>query len=67
MLIHISEKYYSVDYIRRKVLRQTDDEINEQDKIIAAEKEAGIILPTEQEMMLAQQMQELGGGSSKQI
>ena len=32
-----------------------------------AEKAAGIILPTEQEMMLAQQMQDLSaGGTSKQ-
>jgi len=42
-----------VDYIRRKILRQTDSEIVEQDKIMDAEKKAGIILPTEQEMMLA--------------
>ena len=53
-------KYYSVDYIRRKILRQTDTELAEQDKLIKAEKEAGIILPTEQEMMLAQQVAELG-------
>ena len=53
-------KYYSVDYIRRKILRQTDDEIVEQDKLINAEKQAGIILPSEQEMMLAQQVAELG-------
>ena len=46
-------KYYSVDYIRRKILRQTDEELVEQDKLIKAEKDAGIILPTEQEMMLA--------------
>ena len=60
-------KYYSIDYIRRKVLRQTDSEIDEQDKIINAEKQAGLILPTEQELMVAQQMQELsGGGTSKQ-
>ena len=56
-------KYYSIDYIRRKVLRQTDSEIDEQDKIINAEKQAGLILPTEQELMVAQQMQELGGGN----
>ncbi len=49
-------KYYSVDYIRRKILRQTDDEVNEQDKLIAAEKEAGLIPPTEQEMQVAQMM-----------
>ena len=49
-------KYYSVDYIRRKILRQTDDEIIEQNKLINQEKEAGIIPPTEQEMMMAQQV-----------
>ena len=47
-------KYYSVDFIRRKILRQTDDEIVEQNKLISAEKEAGIIPPTEQEMQVAQ-------------
>ena len=58
-------KYYSVDYIRRKILRQTDDEITEQDKIMNAEKAAGIILPSEQEMMLAQQAAELEGQKNK--
>ena len=47
-------KYYSVDYIRRKILRQTDSEINEEDKLIAAEREAGLIPPTEQELQMAQ-------------
>ena len=47
-------KYYSVDYIRRKILRQTDDEIVEQNKLMTAEKEAGIIPPTEQEIQIAQ-------------
>ena len=60
-------KYYSVDYIRRKILRQTDNDIIEQNRLMEAEKAAGIILPTEQEMMIAQQMQDMsGGGSSKQ-
>jgi hypothetical protein len=36
-------KYYSQDYVRRKILRQTDVEILEQDKLIEAEIEAGII------------------------
>jgi hypothetical protein len=36
-------KYYSQDYVRRKILRQTDMEILEQDKLIEAEIEAGII------------------------
>ena len=33
---------------------QTDSEINEEDKLIAAEREAGLIPPTEQEMQMAQ-------------
>ena len=36
-------KYYSQDYIRRKILRQTDEEIIEQDKLIADEIKKGII------------------------
>ena len=47
-------KYFSIDYVRRKMLRQTVDEINEQDKLMAAEKDAGLIPPTEQEMQIAQ-------------
>ena len=60
-------KYYSVDYIRRKILRQTDDEVNEQDKLIAAEKEAGLIPPTEQEMQVAQMMMDQGQGQKSEI
>jgi hypothetical protein len=36
-------RYYSQDYIRRKILRQTDIEIIEQDKLIEKEIAAGII------------------------
>ena len=36
-------KYFSQDYVRRKILRQTDIEILEQDKIIKKEIEEGII------------------------
>lgn len=36
-------KYYSQDYIRRKILRQTDIEILEQDKLIKNEIKNGII------------------------
>jgi hypothetical protein len=36
-------KYYSQDYIRRKILRQTDIEILEQDKLIENEIKNGII------------------------
>ena len=46
-------RYYSTDYIRRKILRQTDEEIVEQNKLMAQEKDAGIIPPTEQEMQMA--------------
>ena len=47
-------KYFSIDYIRRKVLRQTDDEISEQNKLMDEERAAGMIPPTEQEMQMAQ-------------
>jgi hypothetical protein len=36
-------KYFSQDYIRRKILRQTDQEILEQDKLIKKEIKDGII------------------------
>ena len=36
-------KYYSQDYVRRKILRQTDVEILEQDELIGKEIKAGII------------------------
>jgi hypothetical protein len=36
-------KYFSQDYVRRKILRQTDSEIIEQDEIIAKEIEDGKI------------------------
>jgi hypothetical protein len=36
-------KYYSQDYVRRKILRQTDEEIVEQDILIKKEIESGII------------------------
>ena len=36
-------KYFSQDYLRRKILRQTDEEILEQDKIMKKEIDDGII------------------------
>ena len=36
-------KYFSQDYVRRKILRQTDEEILEQDQIIKKEIKDGII------------------------
>jgi hypothetical protein len=36
-------KYFSQDYLRRKILRQTDQEIIEEDKLIKREIQKGII------------------------
>jgi len=36
-------KYFSQDYVRRKILRQTDEEIIEQDKMIEKEIKDGVI------------------------
>ena len=46
--------YYSRDYVKRKILRQTDQEIVDETALMTVEKEAGIIPPTEQELMVAQ-------------
>jgi len=44
-------KYFSQDYLRRKILRQTDEEILEQDKIMKKEISDGTI-PDPAEMMI---------------
>ena len=44
-------KYFSQDYLRRKILRQTDEEILEQDKIMKKEIKDGTI-PDPDEMMI---------------
>jgi hypothetical protein len=36
-------KYFSQDYVRRKILRQTDEEIVEQDKLIKKEIKDGVV------------------------
>ena len=36
-------RYFSQDYLRRKILRQTDEEIIEQDKIMKKEIEDGVV------------------------
>ena len=43
-------KYYSTDYVRRNVLRQTDQEIFEEDQKMQIERELGIIPPPEPEI-----------------
>jgi hypothetical protein len=49
-------KYYSVEWIRKNVLRQSDDEIKEMDKQMAAEGE--VQAAAEEEQMQAQQQQQ---------
>jgi hypothetical protein len=44
-------KYYSQDYVRRKIIRQTDEEIIEQDKRIEQEIKDGIIVDPSEMMM----------------
>jgi hypothetical protein len=44
-------KYYSQDWVRRQVLRQTDEEIREQDELIEKEIKDGVI-PDPADMML---------------
>jgi hypothetical protein len=56
-------KYFSVDYMRRQVLKQTDQEIVEIDKQIEEEMEAGIIQdPAELAAMEAGVDPAAGGG-----
>ena len=51
-------RYYSLEWVRRKVLQQSDDEIQEIDAQIQKEQEAGIGGPTQQEGDADQQQQE---------
>ena len=44
-------KYYSQDYVRRKIIRQTDEEIIEQDERIAQEIKDGVIVDPAEMMM----------------
>ena len=54
-------KYYSQDYVRRNILRQTDAEIKEQDDMIKQEiKDGKIPDPAEVQAM---EMQAMGGGA----
>ena len=54
-------KYFSIDYMRRQVLKQTETEIKEIDDQIASEMEAGIIADPNAEMDPA--MDASGGGA----
>ncbi len=54
-------RYFSQDYLRRKILRQTDEEILEQDKIMKKEIEDGVV-PDPAMMMDPNMMGAEGGG-----
>ena len=43
-------KYFSIEHIRRQILKQTDVEMKEIDKQIEAETEAGLIMSPEDQM-----------------
>ncbi len=64
-------KYYSQDYVRRKILRQTDEEIVEQDILIKKEIESGKIpdpnAPIDPNTGLPMQMGDNINGSSGQV
>ena len=57
-------KYYSQDYVRRKILRQTDEEITEQDKIIDKEIADGTIEDPVVAGLEAQIMGDPGNGAN---
>ena len=50
-------KYFSQDYLRRKILRQSDDEIVEQNKLIEKEIEAGLYVDPAAAAEMAMQQQ----------
>jgi hypothetical protein len=66
-------KYFSLKFVRQNILKQTDGEMIEIDNEIVNEREAGLIPPTEMEMMqmqMDQQAAEMGqpaGGAMGQI
>jgi len=70
-------KYYSREWVRKKILRQTEDDVEQIDKQIEAEQAAGLIAPPGQDMGMGQPMPEqpqpapavapAGGGESPQV
>ena len=49
-------KYYSREWVRKKILRQTEDDVEQIDKQIAAEEKAGTLMPPGQDMGMGQPM-----------
>ncbi len=56
-------RYYSQDYLRRKILRQTDEEIIEQDKLMKKEIEDGVV--PDPAMMMDPAMMGMEGGNGE--
>ena len=56
-------KYFSVEYMRRQVLKQTDQEMKEIDKQIESEMESGVIADPAAEMDPAMAAGDEGGGA----
>ena len=62
-------RYFSQDYLRRKILRQTDEEIIEQDKLMKQEIEDGVVPDPAMMMMDPTQVEgetSMGGGEMGQ-
>jgi hypothetical protein len=59
-------RYYSHEWVRKNILKQNDDEIEEIDEAIAQEQEQYQYLPEEQKMMMAQGEQEQQQQASQQ-
>ena len=51
--------YYSRDYVKRKILRQTDEEMIEMDKEMEEENATGVGVPLETQQMIAQGQMEV--------
>ena len=60
-------RYFSQDYLRRKILRQTDEEIIEQDKIMKQEIEDGVVPDPAMMMDPAMMGMEGEGGQMGQV
>ena len=59
--------YYSRDYVKRKILRQTDEEIIEMESEMDQENEAGIGVPLETQNMIMQGQMEADPGMAPNL
>ena len=59
--------YYSRDYVKRKILRQTDEEIIEMESEMDKENEAGVGVPLETQNMIMQGQMEADPGMAPNL